>query len=281
MSIDYEEIYRLAFEKRWAELLDIVHKHSKVAASDEMIQRAVGTFEDYFFLQFEPGGGQELAPYLKKLFALHVGGIYRLPEDRFRLIVLELVSLYRLSGDVFSAYDCAKFYAEHPACAEVIAAFEANQPKIVAHSQSQQINVAEMPVASEIDHTTSLFKSQQEIDFFLALRDVFPMYTVYPNVALSTVISYSGIKAGLSGEEKDYFFKGIVDSVVVDHHDNYKPVFFFELDSAFHDIEERRRKDELKNRIVGLAGKKLYRIRRIARKQGKAEFVKLIREIFE
>ena len=281
MGIDYEEIYRLAYQERWSELLDLVHKSSKEAALDEMVQQAVKTFEDYFFSQLERGTKENTEPYLKKLFLLHVGQIYKLPQDRFNRVVVDLVETYMKAGQKYDAYDCAKSHPQHELCAKVIREYEASLPKIVEHSQREQITVVESAVISKEDRTISLFKSQQEIDFFMALREVFQMYTVYPNVSLSCVIDYEQIKNNLSFEERDFFFKGIIDSVVFDHHNNYKPLHFFELDSGFHDTEQQRKKDEYKTKILSLAGKKLYRIRKTARKQGQREFAKLIREMFE
>ena len=281
MNIDYEEIYRLAYQQRWSDLLDFVHTNSRLAASDEMIQQAVKTFEDYFFSQLEQGINHNTEPYLQKLFALHIGQIYKLPPDRFNRVVADLVRIYKDRGQTFLAYDCAKFFPENELCAKVIAEYEISMPKLVKHTQINQIRVVESTTISEIDHTISLFKSNQEISFFMALRDVFQLFTVYPNVALSCLIDYEQIKHSLSAEEREFFFKGIVDCVVFDHHNNYKPIHFFELDSDYHDAEQQKKKDEYKTKILGLAGKKLFRIRKTNRKQGQKEFTKLIREIFE
>jgi hypothetical protein len=281
MSIDYEEIYRLAYQERWADLLDLVHKNAKEASSDDMVQQAVKTFENYFFSQLEIGITENTEPYLQTLFSLHIGKIYELPQDRFNRVVVILVETYEKAGEHYAAYDCAKFYPQHELCAKVINEHEASLPKIVEHSQRDQIRVVESAVVSEEDHTISLFRSQQEIDFFMALRDAFQMFTVYPNVALSCIIDYEQIKSNLSQVERDFFFRGIVDCVVFDHYNNYKPLHCFELDSGFHDAEQQKQKDDYKTRILSLAGKTLYRIRKTARKQGQKEFARLIRDVFK
>ena len=64
----------------------------------------------------------------------------------------------------------------------------------------------------------------QEVDFFMGVRDVYQMFVVYPNVALSCVIDFKKIQKSLSEEEKTFFFRGIIDCVVFDQHNNYKPI---------------------------------------------------------
>ncbi|MEH2145424.1 hypothetical protein [Nostoc sp.] len=83
----------------------------------------------------------------------------------------------------------------------------------------------------------------------------------------------------MSQEEISFFFRGIVDCVVFDQHESYKPIKFFELDSSYHDSPEQKLRDSYKDKILALAGQTLYRIRKTSNNQGRAEFMKLIREI--
>ena len=131
------------------------------------------------------------------------------------------------------------------------------------------------------DATINLFKSQQEHDFFQALRQVFPRFDVYLNVGLSTLIDFGAIKEDLSQEERTFFFRGVVDCVVFDQFQDYKPVYFVELDSAYHDFEEQKLKDTYKDKILAMAGKKLYRIRKNSNEVGVKEFIQMIRDVFE
>jgi hypothetical protein len=194
-------------------------------------------------------------------------------------IAVELVSIYRKKGLMEDAYDWAKIYPKPGICAEVIRLYEEALPKVLEHSQKEQIKVTENQNIANENHTNSLFKSHQELEFFMAVREIFQMYIVYPNVALSCLINFDKIKDNLLQEERNFFFRGIVDCVVFDQHDNYKPIKFFELDSHYHDLQDQRLKDDYKNKILSLAGQKLYRIRKISNNQGKSEFMKLIREI--
>lgn len=279
-NINYEQIYQLTFRKQWAELLALVYQYSKVASSDELVMSAVKTFEDEFFGELDKGVTKDnIQTVLEKLFLLDKGKIYKLSEQRSVRVVVELINIYERQGLLKEAYEYAKFYPKNEICAEIIRLHQESSPKIIEHSQSRKINVTENRNIKNVDHSTSLFKSQQEVDFFMAVRELFQMYVVYPNVALSCMISFDKIKNNLSQEEKSFFFKGIVDCVVFDQHNSYKPINFFELDSHYHDQPEQKLKDSYKDNILALAGKRLYRIRKTLDNQGRAEFIKLIREI--
>jgi hypothetical protein len=279
-NIDYELIYQLTYRKNWADLLDLVHKYSNAASSDDLVKKAVKTFEDEFFSELERGNTiNNSEALIQKLFLLHKGRIYQLPEARANRILIELIIINKNKGRIKQAHDLAKFYSEHPLCIEIIKQYEESLPKIIPHSQSEQIKVTENKNIADVNHTISLFKSQQEVDFFMAIRDVFIMHIVYPNVALSCLVDFEKIKSSLSQEEKDFFFRGIVDCVVFDQYNNFKPICFFELDSPHHDIPEQKIKDGYKDHILALAGQKLYRVRKALSNQGKAEFIILIREV--
>ena len=279
-NINYEQIYQLTLRKQWVELLELVYQCSKAASSDELVMRAVQTFEDEFFSELDKGVVKDnIETILLNLFLLDKGRTYKLSEERSVRVVVELVNFYKRQGLPNKAYDYAQFYPLNEVCAEIIRLHQKSLPKVVQHSQSNQIKVTENRSIANVDHTTSLFKSRQEVDFFMALREIFQMFVVYPNVALSCLIDFDKIKDSLSLEEKSFFFKGIIDCVVFDQHNSYKPINFFELDSHYHDRHDQKLKDSYKDNILTLAGQRLYRIRKTSGNQGRAEFMKLIREI--
>jgi hypothetical protein len=282
MNIDYEHIYQLTFRKQWAELLELVYKYSKTASSDELIINAVKTFEDEFFRDLEKDiKVDNIQTILEKLFLLDKGKIYKLSEDRSCRTVVGLVKIYRNRGLLDKAYEYAMFCPKDDMCAEIISLHQESLPKIVEHSQSHKVKVTENRNIAIVNYTTSLFKSRQEIDFFMGVREVFQMFVVYPNVALSCVIDFDKIKENLSIDEKNFFFRGILDCVVFDQHNSYKPIKFFELDSFYHDSSKQRQKDDFKDKILSLAGQKLYRVRKTSHRQERVEFMKLIKELVE
>jgi len=281
-NIDYEQIYQLTFRKQWSELLELVYKYSKAASSDELVMRAVKTFENEFFGELDKDEEvvtNDRESLLEKLFLLDKGRIYKLSEERSIRVVVDLVNIYRSKGLLKKAYDYAQFCPKNDICAEIIRLHQESLPKVVEHSQSNHIKVPENKSVANVNYTTSLFKSNQEVEFFMAVREIFQMFVVYPNVALNCLIDFDKIKNNLSPEERSFFFRGIIDCVVFDQHNRYKPIKFFELDSHHHDLPEQQLRDSYKDKILALAGQKLYRIRKTSDNQGRTEFMKLIREI--
>ncbi|WPF86979.1 hypothetical protein WEU38_09105 [Cyanobacterium aponinum AL20118] len=278
--IDQEYIYQLIYRKEWRELLDFVYQYSKISTSDELIVNAVKIFEDELFRELHKGSEtKDFQDILEKLFLLDKGRAYKLSEGRSSRVIVELVKLYNAQGLKKKAYEYAKYNPSDEICAEVINLYEKTLPKVVEHSQSHKIRVTKNRNKPNVNYVRSLFRSNQEIEFFMVVREIYQMYVVYPNVALSCVIDFNKIKDNLAQEERDFFFKGIIDCVVFDQHQNYIPVKFFELDSHYHDSFEQQKKDNYKDHILSLAGQKLYRIRKSSNEQGRQEFMKLIREL--
>jgi hypothetical protein len=279
--LNQEDIYQLLVKKEWASLLSFVWQNPSLIDSDPIIKHAVATCETEFFSNLERETDKEkLVNTLETFHLLHTGHKYHLAEDKFRIVIVELVKLWR-DKNLEQAYSRAKNFPDDEVCRAIIKEYEDSLPKQVLHSQSHIIQVTENKNILNADGRRTLFKSLQEREFFGAVRDEFPMFTVYPNVGLSSIIEFKLVKDSLSSAEKDFFFKGVVDCVVFDHHDLYLPKFFYELDSVFHDNPEQKQKDQYKDKILAAAGQKLLRIRRTNEKQNRGDFAKLIRDITE
>lgn len=97
---------------------------------------------------------------------------------------------------------------------------------------------------------------------------------------MSCAIDIDAIRDSLSPEEREYFFKAIIDFVLYDPKTGHEPIHFFELDSKYHDGEKARRNDALKNSIFSAAGIKLVRIRAfVANETTASDFKKLVLDL--
>jgi hypothetical protein len=277
-----EDIYRLLAEENWPALLSFVWENPNVIASDVIIKHAIDTCEMVFFSKLSTETDKEkLLSTLESFHVLHTQNKYRLSDERFKIVSIELVKLWR-DKRLEQAYSRAKLFPDDELCKSVIKQYEDSLPKRVAHSQPSSISVTENKNIADIDGRCTLFKSKQEKEFFEAVREAFPMYIVYPNVALSSIVDFGLVKDRLSSAERAYFFQATVDCVVFDYHrELYQPKYFYELDSAYHDTPDRKLKDTYKDNILAAAGQKLYRIRRVDSYQGRGDFTKLIRDITE
>lgn len=276
--IDHETVYRLIYERRWTAVLEVAHRRAADLPDDPLLARALRTFVPAFFDDLDRTGDDDaFAEALEKLVLLHTGGFFRVPDARFEAAVERLVRLHADRPE--KALDFARFCPGNERCAAVLRQYGPAESAPVAHPAADAVRLTESRPLTPTDATVSLFKSRQEVDFFLAVREVFATYFVYPNVALSSLVDYERIADRLTGEERRYFFRALVDCVVFDQHDGYRPRFFFELDSPLHDDEARRKKDTHKERILALAGQKLYRIRAHDRERRREDFVAMLKAL--
>lgn len=276
---DPEIIFQLLTREEWKQLLSFVWQNPELIDSDPRIKHAVDTCETVFFSKLgEDQNEGILLSNLETFYALHKGKKHILSDARFNILVREVVSIWK-DKDLHQAYDRAKNCPNDELCQSVIKQYENSIPKQVVHSQSGVVRVVENKNISNNDGRRTLFKSPQEKEFFDAVRDVYPQFIVYPNVAISSIIEFDAVKEKLSNEERSYFFMAIVDCVVFDYHQLYLPKYFFELDSSYHDNPTQQKKDECKNNILSAAGQKLHRIRKTDGGQSRVDFTRLIREL--
>jgi len=275
-----EQVYQLLAQKKWSELVDLLHTYYTVIPLDSSLEAAFNIFESELIRNFgEFRQDQKFEKNLSNLHLLHSAKFYSFSEATINKLIVELAILYDKKGDIDQAYYYATKFPQDSFCLSIIEKYLQTLPKVVAHSQSQSIHVTENKNISTTNYTISLFRSPQEHDFFMAVRNTFPMYMVYPNVALSALINFDGIQPRLSSDERNYFFTAVVDCVVFDQHKEYIPIYFFELDSSTHDNESQRKRDKMKDKILATAGQRLYRIRKSSHTQGQKEFMKLVSEV--
>ncbi|HWS55841.1 MAG TPA: DUF2726 domain-containing protein [Pyrinomonadaceae bacterium] len=278
--MDREELFQLILRKKWPEVMAIVYRHHREVASDDVSRLAIQTFTDEFFAHVATEAlDEDTVAALQYLHFAHTEGKFRVDAARYRSLIINLARSRMGRKDLAGAYDYARHLPDDEYCASVIKQYDDSLPKRVAHSQSHKIRVTENRNVAEADGRRSLFRSKQERDFFGALVEVFHQHIVYPNVAVQSVVDFEKVRDRLSKEERDYFFRAIIDCVVFDHVNAlYQPIFFYELDSVYHDDPGRKARDDMKDRILGAAGQSLRRIRAVGAAVGRDEFVTLVRE---
>jgi hypothetical protein len=279
--INQEEIFQLIQNEDWDQLTEFLSKHKKDINTDPLLRHAAQTFISEFLNKTEAYiiSKSNVASNLETLYTIHKSKYYILDDSQFKTLICRIV-LWK-KDDLIYAYNYAQLFPNEKICQEVIEEYEKLIPKKIEHTQSDLIKVSERTNKSNVDYRINLFKSPQEIEFFIALKEAFPTYQIYPNVAISCLLNWGIIKHDLSEEEKAYYFKAIVDFVVFDQAEGYMPIYFFELDSKHHDNTDVRIKDELKDSIFSKAGVRLLRIRKQNKKVGSNEFTKMIREIIK
>lgn len=277
--INQENIYQLLQKENWTELIDIFYKRKNLIKTDDLLQKAAETTINVMVekaIKLETN--TELIDNLNQLYLLHASKYIVLKPEQEEAVFIAIANAK--SDNISLAYNYAKHYPENIVAKIIIEKYQMEFPIEINNSLANRIlttvNFLEKNV---IDARKSMFNSYQETEFFLALKKVFDTYQIYPNVALSTIIEYDSIKENLSSKEKDFFFKTTVDFAVFEPFNNYFPIYFFELDSPYHDKPDQILKDKMKDKIFSISGQKLYRIRKREISITELEFESIIIEI--
>ena len=279
--INQEEIFQAIHKQNWDYLISFLHKNKRDIATDSLLTQAVRTFVSEFLQHVDtyPIDRIDIIENLEKLWVIDQGKYYKLAPEELKAVTCQIVK--RKKDKLVEAYNYAKLYPDETICIEVIETYEKLVPKNIEHSQSHRITVTESKETANVDFTTNPFKSMQEIEFFYALKRTFETYQIYPNVSISCLLNWGLLKNDLTDDERKYFFTGIIDFVIFDQAEGFKPLHFFELDSPFHDNPDSQRKDKMKDSIFAKAGVKIRRVRKQDRNINEQEFIKLIRELMK
>ena len=269
---DDERLYALIQQEAWLKALDWLHAAWRDLDGDARARRAAEVFDEAFLADLDARSPAALEQRLM----LHHGRMRALPEAERARLADALAARSEASGDAEASRSPQRWRAFENGRAGARA--PANDDGQRCETEAGGVRITRVdPKPGAPEGRASLFKSRQERVFFEALRAAFPTHLVYPNAALSATLDFERLAPRLAQAERDYFFRALVDAVVVDPHDRLRPVYFFELDSAHHDAAGQRRNDRRKDRILAKAGQTLFRLRRTDAEAGRAAFAEAIR----
>lgn len=129
----------------------------------------------------------------------------------------------------------------------------------------------------KLDFSKSIFNSPQEEELFFAAKSILSQEILLPNISLSTIIN-SKITELLENRTKTFFYKSTLDLCIVDKK-TFKPTFFLELDSSWHDKPKHIENDKMKDEIFEKAGLTLHRLRKKVNKPMKEIFELYLKKI--
>lgn len=259
--MNQESIYKSIENKDWESITNFMYSKRNSLKEDPMIGYSIKIFYDVFLQEVEksPLDNLDAKSILDTLYLLHMGKFFTANDKHFEKIISEIIKR-EINED--RKYEYATTHISYKVCYDYVEQYKLTHSSKIQHSQEASATISANPKTDEYDYRISLLKSKQECDFFEALRDVFPTFQIYPNVATSCLLNWSLLQEYLNTDEKEYFFKSIVDFVVFDQINGYLPKYFFELDSIYHDSDKQKRKDKLKDSIFQKAGVQIYRIRK-------------------
>lgn len=266
--IDREKLFGMLAEKRWDGLFEQLYQHRKHLKNDPVLA------------QVQQYARSELLAHLKELDAAarvactrHLCMLVQTDRSFFPRDFWQPLIEDRLHA-MFDAEDKAlpglanDFMHELPLARDLLARLQQVRPEEFADARRSMLNVRAVqgadggqPGSEEPTvHVSCLFRSPQERAFFDALCAVHPEMLAMPNIAVAVAIPFQPIKAQLSDEARDYYWKAQFDCVLLDR-EQFMPRHFFELDSSFHNEQGAKARDALKEEICLAAGVKLVRIR--------------------
>lgn len=89
--LNQETLYQLIFRQQWKQILDELYKNRKLISGDDMLSHAGKVFEQAFFNDIIENPDKEISEYLDTLYILHNGNFYKLSDENYKLLILELV----------------------------------------------------------------------------------------------------------------------------------------------------------------------------------------------
>lgn len=288
MKYTINDIYNLLKENKFEELLQFEDEHRKEIINNPLLKNI---FDDYFiqcFVKYLNSStdiiySNILSRSIYSRFIHHRKLTYSIKDNDFDEFIKKYIQILSKLNKLQHAYNVAKKFSYLNISKNIIDKFENENPINVKHSVDDKINISHNNNISKENFTINLFKSIQESTFFYSIIDYYPNFMTYPNVSLSCLIDFKKIEEKLNINEKEYFFKAVIDCVVFKQdNNNFIPKYFFELDSIYHDKPEQKEKDIIKDKILGLAGQKLFRIRAKCNQNiSKEEFRNLIEEVIK
>ena len=268
--------FKLLEERNWNHFLKVLQNHKDEIRGNPVANQAL----HHFHVEYEKDLQNEdtyNAESLRTIYLFQTARIYKFPDDMFNKAMGKLLNKYK-EQSLKKAFDLAVSIDHTAEAKKVINEYSKTQPTKINHSQSANISLATNPEEVVIGKTINLFKSKQERNFFRAVVSSFPNYHTYPNVAVSCLVDFESIRSKLTNNERNYFFTSIVDCVVFDISDGYKPKYFFEVDSIYHDSDEQKKKDRRKDKFFSLCGETLFRVRSLSEETTEDDFKQLVIE---
>lgn len=267
--LERDGILKLIMEKNWSVLLEFLKDNEKFEklSNDSIF---INLFNQYFIDEIlnDPDGK---ILELTAIYNFHKSSNYNfnLTEGNFKKLIIILVN---------SSAENIKYAKEFPddeICKKIIEEYNLDiNEKVKENELQQKFSVNQIIKKSDESFVISIFKSPQEKEFYFAAERIFNDCILLPNIALSSVINNNVIDK-LEKNKKWHFLSTTIDLVIIDKV-NFKPIHFFELDSSFHDTEEQKLKDKIKNDLITEAGHEIIRIRKKTGEESIEDFEKLL-----
>ncbi len=129
--LNQENLYQLIFKEQWTDILNLLYTHKEEISNDTMLQQAATVFEQEFFKKVSDYSMQrkDIEDNLDTLYILNYGKFYRLTDDNYRTLILEIVNRKPLT----EAVNYARHFPNEEICKKTINKFDEQKTKEEQH----------------------------------------------------------------------------------------------------------------------------------------------------
>ena len=241
--------------KDWIKLNELLsnEENCKTLASDPLFSIFETNLIDEV-RRFEDDGGENLSIVLARIFQL---------SQNLKILKLSTSCVNELAEYLFEKHPSetyAKVLTENINAQNFLKRKSTEQTETIDKTiLAAKLNI-KVGETGELDFSKSIFNSSQEQELYLASKRILKNEILLPNIALSTIINPK-IMEILEDRVRSFFLKSTLDLCIVDAK-TFKPKFFVELDSSWHDIPKQIDNDRMKDEIFMKAGMVLHRMRK-------------------
>lgn len=211
--INQEELYQYLVKEQWKEILDILYKQKEHIKNDTLLNFASKTFETEFLkrVQDYDDSRLDIVEYIETLILLHHGSFYKLTDENYKTLILEIVKRKNLK----EAYGYATIFQDEEICKKIISeysflkvkeeGFKLKEPSKLPMNWIEIYNRLFELINNQGD-TATYFSGPRFIDTVRQYEPYFPDYTQFINQrniegkSTSRKIFYYDILLGLSDE---------------------------------------------------------------------------------
>ena len=271
-----EKIFEGTLAKDWVPVLEVIQEHGDVRSTDPIFRQAVDTFITAF-LSAQKGPSFTAptdAAISERILLFHSANRIKLRNPDLQMLVHR--SLHYWQSDTTRSIGLAKLLPNDSVCMAILAENVSSEHSVsdIAISERGSEHRVE---ASPLSALLPLFRSKQEEEFYHAVRSFYPQQLVGVNVSIHAIVNVEMARERLTKREMSFFFKGLLDTVVYNSDDGFRPMIAFEIDSPLHDDQNQIERDVIKDRILALAGLRLVRIRPAKARTNRRQFLALLR----
>jgi hypothetical protein len=222
--LSQEKIYQYLYVENWAEILKILHEKGEEIEDDILLKSASKIFEIEFLSKIKGYdiSRKDITDNLETLHALHLRNFYKLSDENYKTLILEIVKRKNLNDALFYA----KFLPNEEICKNIIQQNRIQKSKKVKISQREDmvlpLNWLEtynriFELINNQGNTATYFSGPRFIDTVRVFEPYFPDYSQFINQrnlegkSTSRKIFYYDILLSLSDESRSKTINRILE----------------------------------------------------------------------